>query len=444
MDIKCLDPLGINGFERKANEVLSEHLPDSWKGYSSLEMVGRQGNDFQADLILITHDRIIVVELKNYSGKIFSQGNQWVQEYEDGRQENRINAVSQASRAAKILKSRLQQKLNGKYVPYVDKCVVLCGTANASNLLDDERECVHTLEEFKNIGDPIVYKKLIGRPLSFPRKEDEPNKNITIWDRIFLNNSADFKPKKFSSNNYVLNGQSLFQHKDGLYSEFQSQRVDNVNYKALMRRWDFASPCIVEYARTPDQRAVIAQRESNVLGYIDSQNEDLKDSHLQLLHIPVDLTEDFVELYEWPNKKERLDTFIRKNRGKLSEQHRLDLVQMLISQLSRLHDIEVAHRDIGSHSIWLSLPSKVVLSNFLTSYYPDPEKKSVSHVRKIIQHGRVETPEELLDEEHGTVYTRDVYLATAACHFIAFDAWPKKKMVSISGIHLKKIQSAKN
>lgn len=427
MDIKCLDPLGINGFERKANEVLSEHLPDSWKGYSSLEMVGRQGNDFQADLILITHDRIIVVELKNYSGKIFSQGNQWVQEYEDGRQENRINAVSQASRAAKILKSRLQQKLNGKYVPYVDKCVVLCGTANASNLLDDERECVHTLEEFKNIGDPIVYKKLIGRPLSFPRKEDEPNKNITIWDRIFLNNSADFKPKKFSSNNYVLNGQSLFQHKDGLYSEFQSQRVDNVNYKALMRRWDFASPCIVEYARTPDQRAVIAQRESNVLGYIDSQNEDLKDSHLQLLHIPVDLTEDFVELYEWPNKKERLDTFIRKNRGKLSEQHRLDLVQMLISQLSRLHDIEVAHRDIGSHSIWLSLPSKVVLSNFLTSYYPDPEKKSVSHVRKIIQHGRVETPEELLDEEHGTVYTRDVYLATAACHFIAFDAWPKKE-----------------
>lgn len=117
MDIKCLDSLGINGFERKANEVLSEHLPDSWKGYSSLEMVGRQGNDFQADLILITHDRIIVVELKNYSGKIFSQGNKWVQEYEDGRQENRINAVSQASRAAKILKSRLQQKLKRKVCP---------------------------------------------------------------------------------------------------------------------------------------------------------------------------------------------------------------------------------------------------------------------------------------------------------------------------------------
>lgn len=427
MDIKCLDPLGINGFERKANEILAESLPASWKGYSSLEMLGRQGTDFQADIILITHDRIIVVELKNYSGKIFSYGSQWVQEYEDGRQENRQNAVSQASRAAKILKSRLEQKLKGKFVPYIDKRVVLCGSADASNLPEEERECVHTLDEFKNIGNDTVYAKLIGRPISIPRKEDAPNKNITVWDRIFLNNSADFKPKTFSSNNYVLTGQSLFQHKDGLYSEYQSQRADNANYKALMRRWDFTAPCIVEHARTPDQRVVIAQRESNVLGYIDNQNEDLKDSHLQLLHIPSDLTEDFVELYEWPNRKERLDTFIRKNSAKLTERNRLDLIQMLISQLSRLHDIQVAHRDLGSHSIWVSLPSKVVLSNFLTAYYPDPEKKSVSHVRKIIQHGRIETPEEYLEEDsHATVYTRDVYLATAACHFIAFDKWPNK------------------
>ncbi|MCW7550400.1 AAA domain-containing protein [Photorhabdus sp. APURE] len=427
MEIKCLDPLGINGYERKANEVLSKHLPDSWKGYSSLEMVGRQGKDFEADIILITHDRIIVVELKNYQGKIFSQGKQWIQEYPDGRQEHRINAVSQSSRAAKILKSRLNEKLSGKFVPYVDSCVVLCGYADASHLPSDERQYVFTLDEFKSIGADSEYEKRFGKPFTFNRKEDIPNKNITIWDRIFLNNSADFKPKTFSSNNYFQNGTSFFQHKDFLYSEFQSQRADNANYKALMRRWDFTAPCIVEYARTPDQRVVIAQRESNVLGYIDNQDEDLKNVHLQLLHIPTDLTADFVELYEWPNKKERLDVFIRKNKSKLTKQNRLDLIQMLISQLARLHDIDVAHRDLGSHSIWLSLPSKVVLSNFLTAYYPDPDKKSVSNVRKIIQHGRVETPEELLEDDiNGTAYTRDVYLATAACHYIAFDYWPNK------------------
>lgn len=428
MDIKCLDPQGINSFELKANEVLSKHLPDSWIGYSSLEMLGRQGKDFEADLILVTHDRIIVVELKNYKGKIFSRGNRWIQEYDDGRQESRINAVSQASRAAKILKSRLQQKLGNKYVPYVDKRVVLCGSADASHLSEEERECVFTLDEFKHIGDEKIYAKIIGRPFNFDRKEDIPTKNITVWNRIFLNNSADFKAKAFSSNGYVLNGTSLFQHKDHLYAEYRSQKAENANYQALMRRWDFTAPCIIEHSRTPEQRATIAQRESSVLGYIDTQDEDLKDSHLQLLHIPTDLTEDFVELYEWPNKKERLDTFIRKNNKKLTTQNRLDLIQVLVSQLSRLHDIEVAHRDLGPHSIWLSLPSKVVFSNFLTAYYPDPDKKTVSPVRKIIQHGRVETPEELFEEtSHATAFSRDVYLATAACHFIAFDTWPKKE-----------------
>ena len=84
MEIFCLDPLGINGYERKANEVLTEALPSSWKGYSSLEMVGRQSGDFEADIILITHDRIIVIELKNYAGKIFSDGKKWIQEKPNG------------------------------------------------------------------------------------------------------------------------------------------------------------------------------------------------------------------------------------------------------------------------------------------------------------------------------------------------------------------------
>lgn len=427
MEIHCLDPLGINGYERKANEVLSQALPNSWKGYSSLEMVGRQSGDFEADIILITHDRIIVVELKNYAGKIFSDGKKWIQEKPNGVQENRINALSQASRAAKILKSKLQAKLRGKYVPYVDKCVVLCGSADAKNLPSDEQDYVFTLERFKKIGDKKEYAKLFGREFSCPRAEDAPNKNITVWDKVFSNNSADFKAKTFSINNYVMQGTALFQHTEGLYSEFQSQRADNRNYKAIMRRWDFTAPCIVESARTPDQRALIAHRESSVLGYIDNQEDDLKNIHLQLLHLPTDLTADFVELYEWPNKKERLDVFLRKNQARLTTQSRIDLIQSLISQLARLHDIDVAHRDLGTHSIWMALPSKVVLSNFLTATYPDPDNKTVANVRKILQHGRVETPEELFEDTSGTAFTRDVYLAIAACHYVAFDRWPAKQ-----------------
>lgn len=36
MKIKCLDPLGINSYEREANEKLEASLPQNWKGYSVL------------------------------------------------------------------------------------------------------------------------------------------------------------------------------------------------------------------------------------------------------------------------------------------------------------------------------------------------------------------------------------------------------------------------
>ena len=73
MKIQCLDPLGISGYEREANERLEATLPNNWKGYSSLEMRGRQSGEFEGDLILVTHDRIINVEFKKWSGKIFSK-----------------------------------------------------------------------------------------------------------------------------------------------------------------------------------------------------------------------------------------------------------------------------------------------------------------------------------------------------------------------------------
>lgn len=433
MIIKCLDPLGINGYEREANETLAATLPDSWKGYSSLEMRGRQSKEFEGDLILITHDRIINVELKKWSGKIFSKDGKWVVQFPDGLEEHRSNGVRQARRSAQILASKLKERLNNRFIPWVDYCVVLCGSATKEELPSDEQEYVFTLEEFSAIGDDKIYKKYFGdKTKDIKRKEDAPNKNLKQWDKIFANNSVDFKAKNFSVNNYVLQGKPLFQHRDGLYAEYLSQRSDNHNYKAIMRRWDFTSACIVEHAKTPEQRSLIAHRESDVLGYICSQDEDLKDIYLKLEYLPCELSSDFVELYEWPNKKERLDTFIRKNSKKLTEKNKLDLIQALISRLASLHDIDVAHRDLGNHSIWVSLPSKVVLSNFLTATYPDPQNKTVSNIRKILQHNQIITPEELYEDTSGTHFTRDVYLATVACHYIAFGKPPIKE----DGIYL--------
>ncbi|MXE01671.1 hypothetical protein FQZ98_27990, partial [Escherichia coli] len=83
------------------------------------------------------------------------------------------------------------------------------------------QEYVFTLEEFSKIGDDKVYKQYFkDKTWTIKRKEDAPNKNLKQWDKIFSNNSADFKAKNYSVNNYILQGKHLFQHRDGLYVEY--------------------------------------------------------------------------------------------------------------------------------------------------------------------------------------------------------------------------------
>lgn len=427
MKIYCLDPKGISKHERDANKMFEEHLPANWKGYSSLEMIGRQGKEFEGDVILVTHDRIIVVELKDYKGRLFSKGQRWVVQFGD-HEEVRTNGVRQARRSAQILSSKIKHRLKHKlFTPWVDYCVVLCSNADKSGLHPDERDFVFSLKEFCEIADRNVYDKLFDK-LHFPikRKEDQPNKNKGTWDRFFSLDSPDFKAKSFSVNSYVLKGDALFRHRDKLYEEYLSERKDDSNYRALMRRWDFTASIIADKARTPEERQLVACRESRALGYIDSQDEDLKSIHLGLVYLPSDVTADFVELYEWPNTKMRLLDFMAKKKVRLDKTARLDLIQALLSQIARLHNIDVAHRDIGDHSVWLSLPSKVVLSNFLTASFPDLQNKTVSSFRDALKHGRVEIPEDYYDDPEGTSFTRDVYLAASVAHYIAFDIWPPK------------------
>ena len=78
MDIHCLDPDGVNEHESKANVILSEALPRTWKAYSALQTSGRKDQQAEFDLIIITADRIIVAELKDYGGKLFAKDGKWI------------------------------------------------------------------------------------------------------------------------------------------------------------------------------------------------------------------------------------------------------------------------------------------------------------------------------------------------------------------------------
>lgn len=430
MNIYHLSPEGLHESERAALNQIEKALPKEWYAFSSLEMFDRKEGSFETDLIVLTHDRIIVVELKRWSGKIFSKNNKWVVDW-GNHQETRKHPLKQVRRASQILNVKIEKKLKGKiFSPWIDHCVVMCGSADISSLPEDERDFVFFTEEFINICTKRYgkhYPKPFGR-YAIHNESNQPNNNYKTWKTFFANNSVDFKPKTYSVNNYAQSGKALFNHQDKIYSEFLAQKVDDGNYKALMRKWDFWAPSIAEKAQTPEERALIGYRESKVLGYIDNQDESLENIHLELNYIPPkeDISSDFVELYKWPGNRLRLDDFMARQGDKLTDEGRIDIVKVLVSNLARLHEIDVAHRDIGKHSIWLSLPSKVTFSNFLTASYPDPDRQSVKTVRDILKSGRAEIPEDLYDDKAGTPFTRDVYLAGAAAHYVIYGNWPRK------------------
>jgi serine/threonine protein kinase len=425
MKIHYLNPEGVHEAEKEPLTRLAESLPSTWKGYASLELIDRRQGNAEIDLVIVNHDRLIVVELKNWNGELrSSNGNWFVGEDDRGR-----SPVKATDLKRKKLASRIRKKFPSIQVPWVDFCIVLCGSSRRDSLPDDERDFVHHLEDFCFAGKPKNYENMFPALRFPPRSNDQrPNSNLGFWDKFFIGNGSDFQPRVYSFNNYIARGTQLFEHQKKIYKEFEAYRRDDSNYRALMRRWNFAAPDILGYAQTADERRQIGYRESKVLGYIDNQDETLKDAHLALLHVPrpEDITVDFCELYEWPRNRLRLDEFVNKNKKRLTPEKRLDLIKVLLSHVASLHDIDVAHRDIGRHSVWLALPTRITLSNFLTAAFPNPDNTSLQSVRTVLQAGRAEIPDDLFEDEDGTPFTRDVYLTGAVAHYIAYGQWPSR------------------
>ena len=427
MEIIYLDPLGVHKDEKTALQAISNGLPDSWKGYASLVLLDRRQGDSEIDVVLVTKDRIILVELKNWSAPLNYRNGHWFV----GNQDRGQSPVKSTLNKSKKLASRLKDKADRRRTPWVDFCVVLCGSAGKENLPDDEQACVITLEEFIQIGHPEKYEKYFPRRpgTDFDNTYDRPNQHLDFYDKFFSQNSVDFSPKVISYANYIPLGNAIFSHKSGVYTEFESVRKDNKNYKALLRTWDFSVPSIASAANTLDDRKTIGFRESNVLGFVDAQDEDLEQVHLSLQYIPPpeEITSDFYELYEWPASKLRLDEFLLKNAKRLTPEKRIDLLKVFISNLSKLHQIDVAHRDLGSHSIWMALPAKVVFSNFMIASYPENPGATVKSFRELLKNGRTPTPEDHYEDKAGTPFTRDVYLAAVAAHQILWGKRPSKE-----------------
>ncbi|WP_235662138.1 nuclease-related domain-containing protein, partial [Pseudomonas savastanoi] len=78
MRINYLSPRGVLEVEHAALRELEAKLPREWGAYAAFRLVTRGSKQpLDIDLLLLTSNRILVVELKNWSGDITYSSGQW-------------------------------------------------------------------------------------------------------------------------------------------------------------------------------------------------------------------------------------------------------------------------------------------------------------------------------------------------------------------------------
>lgn len=384
-----------------------------WKGYAGFRFVNSKGNEGEFDLVVITHKRILIIELKHWnSGVIRSNAGKWyLNDKEMGR-----SPVSITQNKVWLLKERLnpfRSQLPKGDVPYIDFYVVLTGNAKVGSLSEEEARHVLSFDQFLSLADEEKYNKLLQS------RGDAPylNAGFEVYDKLFL--GPNVQPQHLVVGGYRAD-EEIFEHPKSLYKEFRAVNLNSKNDFALLRRWDF-DKLDGATSKTQSGRFEIISREREVLNFIKQSDLDLYRFCLHSLTSasPDEITREFLELFELPSQYQRFNEFVDRNIGRFSEPERLSLVKLLVKQFSGLHEIKVAHRDLGPHSVWLASDKTAVLSSFVAAYHQP--LGTVGSQRTGISIGAIDLPEDRpgLADQGATPFHRDVYsLGVLAWHIL--------------------------
>jgi hypothetical protein len=188
----------------------------------------------------------------------------------------------------------------------------------------------------------------------------------------------------------------------------------------LLRLWDF-SKADTRYA-SEEGRSEIAGREQNVIGYLVDRKPELETVLIRPRISDPEKGIHYWEVFERRRQLRRLRDFVTSHASELTGPARVGIARALLSHVSAMHRLGAAHLDVGSHSVWIELPSTVRLSHLLAASYPD--LKSLGDRRYEFLSGATPLPEDVLG---GSVdhLRKDVFLLAAAVHTVIFGRPPQ-------------------
>lgn len=432
MKLTIVSPMGLKNSELRAIDRIKKELPDSWQGYASFLMSDGIGAGMEIDLLLITADRFIVCEIKEWKGEVRSDGKYWIQTVKD-TERSQFSPVEVKRQHAMRINTLLDKSLKSLWGTWykVDFVVVMAGSAKFSQLSPTDKDNVLTLDQFCQIGNPAKYQELLPTlPYSVTAKFTSgqalrPNnqKQIDVFDRWRKGGNAVKKRFRTEFNYEPTSEKPTFvQPVSKAYSEYVGTHKQSPANKALMRFWDFAQ--LGTYACTTEQRANIGLREQNVILYVAEKNDLIKrDFLMEPLHNYglEECSEDMVEVYRHSPSLTRLNLHLVKTPNAASS--RLELLRQLLAPIAGLHSLDVAHRDISLDRLWFDdVYKKIVVSGLCTAKFPEElGMKSISDFYSTLSTRIIRPPEDVFGVTDGSATTIDVYQLGVLAYEIAFN-----------------------
>lgn len=418
MDIKIweggLQPQEIIAIEKIKAAFSKQGKMFPWKGYAGFRFINSKGKEGEFDLVIVTHCNVIIVELKDWNHKpVTCVEGRWYK----GSQDMGTSPVSVTKNKVFTLQKKLE-KYRNKFtnkgrVPFIKYMVVMTGDADFSQLQGADKELTISLDGFLKLANASEFNNKF--PTNHPLQRTV-NQDFDIFDELFLGNQT--KARSLNVGGYAAEDM-IFDHPKGIYKEYYAVTKGEFKNEALLRWWDFSKISGVK-GSTPNGRGEIVSRERYVLQYLKNHNQELYNHCLRSLtpFDPDEVTTISAELFEFPSNHFRFNEFIGKYANLYSEADLLVIAKILLAQFVSLHKVQVAHRDINTHSLWLSQSKTVVISNLACAYFKPVG--TVGDYREQLAVGAIEAiGDESENQRFSTPFESDVYaLAIMLWHLL--------------------------
>ena len=128
-------------------------LPADWYAFTNLELVSAGAMPKEIDVVVVLDDRVLIVDLKDWHGKITGDGDRW---FLNDRAVD-TSPVKKILSNARIMKGLLDgflkkaalsrgQKFNFREIPLIEGCVVLTGRCDIRGLPEMEKSRVFQID----------------------------------------------------------------------------------------------------------------------------------------------------------------------------------------------------------------------------------------------------------------------------------------------------------